>query len=109
MFVDVSALVAHNPPGLHYGVAVADLNADGRFEFAVAGFDDVPLARYLALTTVSVRIAEIGERAVARLIGLLDGEADEAGCELHAPELIVRATTGPGASGAASRPRAGGI
>jgi len=78
-------------------------------EVAVAGFDDVPLARYLALTTVSVRIAEIGERAVARLIGLLDGEADEAGCELHAPELIVRATTGPGASGAASRPRAGGI
>ncbi|HVL12949.1 MAG TPA: VCBS repeat-containing protein, partial [Gemmata sp.] len=38
MFVDVSALVAHNPPGLHYGVAVADLDADGRFEFVVAGF-----------------------------------------------------------------------
>src|SRR5438477_34620 len=38
MFVDVSGLVLHNPPGLHYGVAVADLDGDGRFEFAVAGF-----------------------------------------------------------------------
>ena len=30
MFRDVSALVAHNPPGLHYGVAVADLGEEGK-------------------------------------------------------------------------------
>jgi hypothetical protein len=38
MFVDVSDLVAVNPPRLHYGVAVADLDGDGRNEFVVAGF-----------------------------------------------------------------------
>ena len=38
MFLDVSHLIAHNPPGLHYGVAVADLDGDGRFAFVVAGF-----------------------------------------------------------------------
>ena len=37
-------------------------------DVAVAGFDDVPLARHLGLTTVRVRIAELGERAVERLV-----------------------------------------
>ena len=32
-------------------------------DVAVAGFDDIPLARHLGLTTVRVRIAELGERA----------------------------------------------
>jgi len=62
-------------------------------DIAVAGFDDVPLARYLALSTVRVRIAEIGARAVARLIELLDGSDPGSGCELHTPDLVVRATT----------------
>lgn len=64
-------------------------------DIAVAGFDDVPLARYMALTTVRVRIAEIGARAVARLIDLLDGRDTGAQNEMHVPELIVRATTAP--------------
>lgn len=58
-------------------------------EVAVAGFDDIPLARHLGLTTVRVRIAELGERAITRLLGR-DGSEGE---ELHAPELVVRATT----------------
>jgi LacI family transcriptional regulator len=64
-------------------------------DIAVAGFDDVPLARYLALTTVRVRIAEIGERAVARLIELLDGKGTGEATEVHTPELVARATTAP--------------
>ena len=36
-------------------------------DVAVAGFDDIPLARHLGLTTVRVRIAELGERAFERL------------------------------------------
>jgi LacI family transcriptional regulator len=63
-------------------------------DVAIVGFDDVPLARYLDLTTVRVRIAEIGARAVSRLIDMLDGKGT-AGGELHTPELIVRATSGP--------------
>ncbi|NIJ20893.1 LacI family transcriptional regulator [Sphingomonas naasensis] len=62
-------------------------------DIAVAGFDDVPLARYLALTTIEVRIAEIGARAVSRLVDMLEGKGPGGGVELYAPELIARATT----------------
>lgn len=62
-------------------------------DIAVGGFDDVPLARYLSLTTMRVRIAEIGARAVARLVDMLEGKGPGAGVELFAPELVVRATT----------------
>jgi LacI family transcriptional regulator len=62
-------------------------------DIAVAGFDDVPLARYLALTTMEVRIAEIGARAVSRLIDMLEGKGAGATIELHEPALIARATT----------------
>jgi LacI family transcriptional regulator len=61
-------------------------------QVAVVGFDDIPLARHLGITTVRVRIAELGQRAVARLLDRLatdDGGSDE----LHAPELVVRETT----------------
>jgi LacI family transcriptional regulator len=62
-------------------------------DVAVAGFDDIPLARHVGLTTVRVRIAELGERAVGRLIDGLEtkdfGEAEE----IHEPELVVRSTT----------------
>lgn len=63
-------------------------------QVAMVGFDDVPLARYLDLTTIRVGIAEIGARAVVRLAQLMDGTADEAEpVEWHVPELVVRRTT----------------
>jgi LacI family transcriptional regulator len=62
-------------------------------DVAVAGFDDVPLASHLGLTTVRVRIAELGERAIERLIGMLEGGDGGSDEELHAPELIVRGST----------------
>lgn len=37
MFLDFSGRVAHNPPALHSGVAVADVDGDGRFEVVIAG------------------------------------------------------------------------
>jgi LacI family transcriptional regulator len=61
-------------------------------DVAVAGFDDIPLAKLVGLTTVRVRIAELGERALERLLGVLAGE-EPGGDEMHAPELVVRATT----------------
>lgn len=66
-------------------------------DVAIAGFDDIPLARHLGLTTVSVRIAELGERALARVLGAI-GKGDGHGEELHVPELVVRATTDPDAT-----------
>ena len=63
---------------------------------AIAGFDDVPLARLIspALTTMRVGIAGIGARAVVRLTALIAGGLDHA-VEPRTPELIVRETTGP--------------
>jgi LacI family transcriptional regulator len=59
---------------------------------AFAGFDDIPLSRHLGLTTVQVHIAELGERAIGRLLAILGG--DERGeDELHRPELVIRSTT----------------
>lgn len=61
---------------------------------AVTGFDDVPLARYLGLTTVRVPLAEIGERAVARLIDSLDGGLLSTETETVSADLVIRTTTG---------------
>ncbi len=65
-------------------------------DVAVAGFDDIPLAKHLGLTTVRVRIAELGQHALERLLEILGG-ADAGGDELHQPELVVRTTTQAGA------------
>ena len=62
---------------------------------AIAGFDDIPIARFIGLTTVRVRIAELGERAVVRLIDMLEGKEIDSANELHVPELVARSTTAP--------------
>ena len=77
--------------------AIDALRAAGRSvpgDIAVAGFDDIPLARHLGMTTVRVRIAELGERALVRLLNDL-AKGDAGGDELHAPELVIRSTTDP--------------
>ena len=60
---------------------------------AVAGFDDIPLARHLGLTTARIRIDELGAHAIERLIDIIDNGEDATIQRLHAPELIVRAST----------------
>jgi LacI family transcriptional regulator len=67
-------------------------------DVAVVGFDDIPLARHIGLTTVQVHIAELGERALDRLISILEGAEDLGGQELHKPELVIRSTTDPKAN-----------
>ena len=68
------------------GIAVPDA-------VAVAGFDDIPLARFLALTTMRVRVADLGARAVSRLFDAFGEAAAPTGFERFTPELVVRATT----------------
>lgn len=60
---------------------------------AVSGFDDVPLARYLDLTTVAVDIAGLGARAVEVLISTLQDQPGPVETEFCETRLIVRATT----------------
>jgi LacI family transcriptional regulator len=67
-------------------------------DIAVAGFDDIPVARYVtpALTTVRVPIAELGAQALARLtqrIGHADTGIDSTAATLDA-QLVVRASSG---------------
>ncbi|NYT42851.1 LacI family DNA-binding transcriptional regulator [Sphingomonas sp. R-74633] len=64
-------------------------------DIAVAGFDDVPLARYLSLSTMRVNVAEMGARAVSRLIDMLEGRDQVRASETQIPELVTRATTAP--------------
>src|SRR5690606_41265956 len=71
---------------------------------AVAGFDDIPLARFVhpSLTTMRVSIARLGGRAAERLLDQIEGGDDAAGQgpgsgierQVLAPELVVRASCG---------------
>ena len=61
-------------------------------DIAIAGFDDIPLARFVhpSLTTMRVDIAELGGRAMRVLLA----KASDASPQLPiAPELIVREST----------------
>jgi LacI family transcriptional regulator len=66
-------------------------------DVALAGFDDIPIARYVtpALTTVRVRIAELGRSALERVAAAIEkpGRARIAAQTL-ACEVVVRASSG---------------
>jgi LacI family transcriptional regulator len=62
-------------------------------DVAVAGFDDIPLARFLGLTTMRVHMDQLGAQAVECLTGMLEGNGGEERVRL-VPDLIVRASTG---------------
>lgn len=63
-------------------------------DLSIAGFDDIPFARYTSpgLTTAAVPTAELGALAWHALRALLQGESPEA---MHTvvPQVILRGTT----------------
>lgn len=63
-------------------------------DIAVAGFDDIPLARFVtpALSTMRVGIAEIGAEAVSRVAAMLAGGTDTE-IRLVVPQIVPRAST----------------
>ena len=66
-------------------------------QIALAGFDDVPIARYLTppLTTVRVDIAELGRRAVDHLVKTLSKSGDVSKKhDVIATALVVRESCG---------------
>jgi LacI family transcriptional regulator len=70
-------------------------------DIALVGFDDIPTARFIAprLTTVRVRIADLGSIAFQRLLSILErdpkqGLADEGKAVALPSELIVRSSCG---------------
>ena len=73
--------------------ALADAGIAVPESIAVAGFDDVPVARYVtpALTTMRVHIADLGSRAFERLADLIaDPDGVVPPSETLVPELVVR-------------------
>jgi LacI family transcriptional regulator len=66
-------------------------------DFAVAGFDDIPIARYVTpgLTTMQVHIAELGTLALETLVdAIADPGAPAKAARMLTPELVVRQSTG---------------
>lgn len=66
-------------------------------DIALAGFDDIPIAHFVspALTTVRVRIADLGARALDRLAALIeDAAAGNDDVQMLDTELVVRQSCG---------------
>lgn len=84
---------------------LAGLNAAGLSvpeDVALAGFDDVPIARLVrpALTTARIPIADLGRRALERLYEIINDPDDaERRSETVRPEVVVRESTRPGPLG----------
>lgn len=69
-------------------------------DIALAGFDDIPIARYMTppLTTVRVRIADLGRSALERLASRLDHAAGaSASAQTLGYEIVVRGSCGANA------------
>jgi LacI family transcriptional regulator len=64
-------------------------------DIALAGFDDIPLARLIdpPLTTARIRISELGRSALERLARSIEGGESEASLQTAQPELVVRRST----------------
>ena len=66
-------------------------------DIALAGFDDIPISRYVnpPLTTVRVRIAELGRSALERLaLRLENPDSEQTPPETLGCEIVVRASCG---------------
>lgn len=75
-------------------------------DMALAGFDDIPMARYLTppLTTVRVETAEMGRRAVDYLVNTLEtGGNGSRKHDLIATTLVVRESCGAQLAGGPSK------
>ena len=77
-------------------VALRDSGVRVPEDIALAGFDDIPIARYVspALTTAAVPIAEIGRRALECCVDLIAGRSTDRR-HLFQPVLAVRSSTRP--------------
>jgi len=76
-------------------------------DVALAGFDDIPLARYLTppLTTVHVDMLRLGQRAVERLLDAPRPGSHAESHELLGTTLAVRKSCGRNGDGARDRER----
>lgn len=93
-----AVLAANDAMAIGLLCAFRELHVRVPEDIALAGFDDIPMARYTTppLTTVSVPIADLGTRATARLLQALDGDdVSRAPREEILPtSLVIRSSCG---------------
>lgn len=78
--------------------ALREAGVDVPGEMAIAGFDDIPIARHVnpPLTSVHVSIAELGERATEKLVAaLVDGNQHVRSRDVLGTTLVIRSSCGP--------------
>jgi LacI family transcriptional regulator len=88
--------------------ALGDLGLDVPTDVAVAGFDDIPMARFMSppLSSVHVNIAELGERATQRLLDAIAGETGSDPLHEELPtHLVLRRSCGALGTSAARDPK----
>jgi LacI family transcriptional regulator len=96
----------------HMAVGVLGALQDARVrvpeDMAVAGFDDIPMARFLTppLTTVHVDMMRLGQRAVEMLLDPAAREGAEPRREILTTTLVVRGSCGTKPPGRAKGARA---
>jgi hypothetical protein len=81
MFLNRSDLIKTNPPRLHYGIAVSDIDGDGIFEAVIAGFGGPNRVlkwdgRNL-VDLADVSLADAERQAIGVAAGDLDGDGRE--------------------------------
>ena len=79
-------------------LALAELGVHAPRDIAVAGFDDIPVARLIrpSLTTVRTNIAELTRRALERLAAAIaNPEHRQTSVETVRPELVLRESSAP--------------
>jgi LacI family transcriptional regulator, galactose operon repressor len=92
-----AAFAANDAMAIGLLSAFRELRVQVPEDMALAGFDDIPIARFITppLTTVRVPIAELGSRAAARLFEVLDEEpAPRRREEVLPTTLVIRASCG---------------
>ncbi len=85
--------------------AFKEAGVDVPGEIALAGFDDIPIARYVtpSLSTVRVRIAELGKNAMDLLADLMDRPGlSAASVHTLGCDIVVRESCGANRGGAAA-------
>jgi hypothetical protein len=98
-FIDVSEWIVHNPPASHYGVAVSDVDGDGRYEFLVARFDGAN--RLLRWSGTQLRdvappaFEDVEQASLAIAAGDVDGDGREE-IYVHNSERFQRKQTSTG-------------
>jgi LacI family transcriptional regulator len=76
--------------------AFAEMDVHVPGEIAIAGFDDIPMARYVrpALSTVHVGIGKMGARAVEMLLAAVEGGEHEPAVFRLPARLVLRGSCG---------------